>query len=90
MDNNKPLYIPLKFWYVESQALCIPLCSLRFPDIDIINKNIILKIWRKYKMKQNLRILYRTSLFRDELIYKPNIGYKYFESLEEFNNNNNK
>ena len=44
----------------------------------------IVRIWRKYKMKRNLRILYRTSLFRDELIYKPNIGYKYFESYANY------
>ena len=41
-------------------------------------------------LQEALRTYKRTAIFRDELIYRPNIGYKYFESLLNFSDNSYK
>lgn len=53
-----------------------------------ILRNWFVKQCRKREMQCRLRTYYRTSLFRDELIYMPNVGYKYFEALTDFIGNN--
>ena len=45
------------------------------------SQKIIRKYWYNY-----IRNIYRTCIFRDELLYLPNIGIKYFEGLARWNN----
>ena len=55
---------------------------------EVLNKKLK-NLYRNYKFKTSLRNYYRTSIFRDELIYLPNVGYKYFEGLESWNTSQN-
>ena len=54
-----------------------------------IAQNIISKYFKFHKnctkITRGIAYIKRTAIFHDELIYKPNIGYKYFESLRNFN-----
>lgn len=51
---------------------------------DGFYQKIIRKYWYNYKLKNYLRNIYRTSIFKNELIYLPNIGIKYFEGLNSW------
>lgn len=57
-------------------------------DPRYIAKFKIQKAWRSYlykrPIKEALRTYRRTSMFRTELIYYPNVGYKYFEAFASF------
>lgn len=49
------------------------------------SQKIIRKYWYNYKLRNYVRNISRSCIFRDELIYLPKVGIKYFEGLERWN-----
>jgi len=96
--NN--LWVSTQFWFNQNLRLAIPRISIPYgisvkfegfmvTNFMVIKENAVNVISRRWRCILSRRRLCRLRICQ-EISVLPGIGFKYFESLEHFNNNKNK